>query len=104
MTKPEPSRVPVVPNESTVRGRIVGVRPEPDGHGSVWNVAVAEAHRVGDLPNFAQDRVGGTIHVYAHPQVNLRLTEADEVEARVAFRGDERGGRFVLVGDDARKL
>ena len=104
MAKPESSRVPVVPNESTVRGRIVRVSPGPGGQGSVWKVAVKEAKSVGGLPNFARDRVGETINVHTNPQADLNLTEADEVEARVAFRGDERGGRFVLVGDDARKL
>ncbi len=104
MTKPEPSMAPVVPNASTVYGRIVGVKPEPDGYGSVWDISVKEAHDVGDLPNFAQDQVGNTIQVYIHPHLDLNLKEADEVKARVAFRGDERGGRFVLIEDDARKL
>jgi len=27
-----------------------------------------------------------------------------KVQARVAFRGDARGGRFVLIDDDIHKL
>ena len=99
-----PSAVPVVPNASRVRGKLVRITPEPGGRGSVWEIAVHEAGDIEGMPNFARDQVGQTIQVYVHPQLQHDLAQADQCEARVAFRGDERGGRFVLVEDDVRKL
>ena len=94
----------VVPNASRVRGRLVQVQPEPDGYGSVWEVAVDESLDIDGLPNFTRAHVGKTIPVYVHPELEHELTEKDKMEARVTFRGDERGGRFVLTEDDVRKL
>ena len=48
--------------------------------------------------------MGKTIQVYVHPRLQSALAEKDILEARVAFRGDERGGRFVLTEDQVRKV
>lgn len=104
MTQPRPQSAPVVPNASQIRGRLLQIRPEPDGRGAVWEVAVDEAHDVDGMPNFARELVGRPIQVYVHPELRPAVTESDPLEARVTYRGDERGGRFVVVGDELRKL
>lgn len=100
----QPAGVPVVPNASQVRGRLIRIKPEPGERGSVWEIAVEEARDVEGFPNFAQAHVGQIIQVYVHPSIQHELAETDRMEARLAFRGDERGGRFVLIDDDVRKL
>ncbi len=100
----QPSGVPVVPNASQVRGRLLRIKPEPGARGFVWEIAVYEARDIEGLPNFAKAHVGKIIQVYVHQESHRDLAEADSVEARIAFRGDERGGRFVLIEDDVRKL
>lgn len=100
----QPSGVPVVPNASRVRGRLVRIKREPGARGSVWEITVDEARDVEGLPNFAQAHVGKIIQVYVHQELHHDLAERDSLEARIAFRGDERGGRFVLIEDDVRKL
>lgn len=96
------SAVPVVPNESRVRGRLVRIIAEPGGGGSVWEIAVGQAHDIGGLPNFAKAYIGQTIQVYVHHQLQHRVAEGGVLEARIAFRGDERAGRFILIEDDVR--
>ncbi len=98
------SGVPVVPNASLVRGRLERIEPEPGGSGSVWEIGVDGSDDVEGMPNFTRTRVGQKIQVYVHPQFPRTLKAKDTVEARVAYRGDERGGRFVLVDDQVRKL
>jgi len=104
MSRRPMARAQVKPNASKVRGEIISIRPEPDGFGSNWKIAVAEAKDVDNLPNFARPYVGQIISVYIHPELKHNLSEKDQLEARVTYRGDERGGRFALVEDDVRKL
>jgi hypothetical protein len=104
MIGPPKRQAPVVPNASRVRGRLVHIRPDPEGDGSVWELTVAEALDVDDLPNFVATATGQTISVYVHAGLRTALHEADLIEARVAYRGDQRGGRFTLVQDDVRRL
>ncbi|MBI1743122.1 hypothetical protein HYR54_08665 [Candidatus Acetothermia bacterium] len=97
-------RAPVTPNASRVRGQLVRIVPDPSGRGSLWEIAIDRAQDVEGLPNFAQAYVGKTIQVYVHPELKLVLNIGDTLQARIAFRGDERGGQFVLIEDDASKL
>lgn len=99
-----PAAVPVAPNASQVRGIVARVTPEGDGCGSLWEIAVDETRDVDGMPNFAQPYVGTTIQTYIHPRLQTDVREKDRVQARVAFRGDARGGRFVLIDDDVHKL
>lgn len=103
MSGPRPSGVPVIPNASVVRGRIVDVKPEPDGYGSVLGIAVDEARCLDGMADFVGEHVGETIRVYAHPELQVGVVEGAEIETRVTFRGDERGGRFALI-DGVREL
>ena len=98
------SGVPVVPNASKVRGSLVRIKPEPGGRGSIWEITVDEARDIEGLPNFARAHIGEMIQVYVHQELLHKLAESDELEARIAYRGDERGGRFVLIEDDVHKL
>ncbi len=104
MAEFRPSSVPVIPNASRVRGRILRIRPAPSGKGSIWEVSVDDAQSIGTSPNFVQPYIAKTIPVYVHPELGGDFAEMEAIEARVAFRGDEHGGRFVLVEDDVRKL
>ena len=104
MDRPESLGVPAAPNASRVRGRLVSIRPGPEGQGAIWEIAVAESEDVDNLPNFGRVQIGRTISVYVHPGSSHALAENDAVEARVAFQGDERGGAFFLIEDDARRL
>ena len=102
---PKPRRtVPVVPNAAVVRGRLTRIRSETDTAGTTWDVVVEAADDADNLPNFARAYVGKAIEVVVRPDTSPDLAEGDALEARVAFRGDERGGRFILIQDDARKL
>jgi hypothetical protein len=94
----------VKPNASKVRGKLISIKPEPDGFGSNWEIAVDEAKDVDSLPNFARSHVGQIISVYVHPGLEYDLSEKDNLEAKVTYRGDERGGRFALIEDDVHKL
>jgi len=98
----QPAGVGVVPNASQVCGTLV--RVSSDGNGSLWKIAVDETRDVDGMPNFAKAYVGDTIQVYVHPHLRADVTERGRVQARVAFRGDERGGQFVLVEDDVHRL
>jgi hypothetical protein len=104
MTQQRPAAVPVVPNASQIRGRLLQIQPEQGSGGAVWTIAVDEADDVEGMPNFARAHVGQPIEVYVHPELHPALAERDPLEARVAFRGDEQGGRFVIVNDDLHKL
>jgi hypothetical protein len=96
--------VSVVPNASRVRGQLVRIAPDRGGRGSFWKVAVRETHDIPGMPNFAAAHVGKTINIYVHPELKSALKKGDDLEARVAYRGDERGGLFALVEDDVRRL
>jgi hypothetical protein len=104
MIGPPKRQAPVVPNASRVHGKLVHIRPDPAGDGAIWELAVAEALDVDGLPNFVATATGQTISVYVHAGLRTAFREADLVEARVAYRGDQRGGRFALVEDDVRRL
>ena len=95
--------VAAVPNAAIVRGRIRRIAADPAG-GTVWELAVETARDVPGMPNFAQAHVGQDLSVYVHPELSHDLAEGDRVQARVTFRGDERGGRFALAADDVRKV
>ena len=100
MTQRRSHAVPVVPNASQIRGQLRQIRPEPEGCGAVWTIRVDEARDVDGMPNFARAYVGQPIEVYVHPELRPALAEQDSLEVRVAYRGDERGGRFVILNDE----
>ena len=104
MSRRQASGAQVKPNASKVRGKLVGIKPEPDGYGANWEIAVDEANDVDDLPNFARSHIGKVIDVYVHPELKSDLIEKDNLEVRVTYRGDERGGRFALIDNDVHKL
>jgi hypothetical protein len=104
MPSTRPLGVSVVPNASTVRGSLTRILPEAEGDGAIWEIRVDEAKDAGGLANFVRAYVGKPIHVYVQPHLQHHLAENDRLEARIAFRGDEHGGRFVLIGDDIHRL
>ncbi len=95
-------RGPVVPNASLVFGVLARIRPAPGGD-CVWEIDVTEARDVEGLANFVAPYRGKQLAVHVRAGLVSPVRELDVIEARVAFRGDERGGRFVLVGDNVRK-
>lgn len=92
----------VVPNAGYVVGSLRRIVADPDG-GSVWTIAVEETRDIGNHPNFAKDRAGAALDVYVGPGLKKAFHEGDRIQARVVYRGDERGGRFALVDDDVKK-
>jgi hypothetical protein len=92
-----------MPNAGRIRGEIVLVEPEADGFGSTWEVAVRSVQDVPGFANFARSYLGGTLRLYVHPGLQDRAAVHDHIAAKVAFRGDERGGRFVVLDDDLHK-
>jgi hypothetical protein len=100
MAEPQQSQVPVAPNASDVSGTVVAVEPEPGGWGTVV-VAIDEASDVGAFPNFVRPHIGQTIRVAVPPRAARDVPETGPIQARIAFRGDERGGRFVVIAPDA---
>ena len=79
------------------------VRPAPGGAGSIWDVEVIESKDVEPLANFTRSRVGESISVYIHPDLNKTIKPGDLLKARVFFQGDERSGVFFLKGDDVSR-
>ncbi len=104
MRRTQSSNVSVVPNASKVRGVLLQIKPEPDGWGSVWELALNNTCSIPELPNFVNDYVGRIIEVFVPPRPRHNVKERDEIEAKVAFRGDEKSGRFVLVEGEAHKV
>jgi hypothetical protein len=98
------SAIPVVPNASLVRGRLLSVKPWPGGPGTEWAIVVDGAQDVAGLPNFVRDYVGKTINVRVRSEIKPPVPEHHSLEARIAYRGDERGGLFTLVGNEAREV
>jgi hypothetical protein len=93
------ARVHVIPNASWVRGRFLDARPAPTGEGSIWSLEVTQADDVSGYPNFVRDRVGQTIEVFVAAGSALEVAVNDRVAAEIAYRGDERGGTFVVRGE-----
>ncbi len=98
-----PARVPVMPNAGRIRGQVVRIQPEPDGFGATWEVLVRDVQDVPGLANFARSYHGGTLPLFVHPGLQDRAAVHDSISAQVAFRGGERGGRFVVLDDDLHK-
>jgi hypothetical protein len=96
--------VPVVPNESLVRGKVMSIKQDAGAGGAEWQVTIKETRPVGNSPDFVQAYIGKTISVFVARGAAGAVAENDMIEAHLAYRGDERGGRFVLVGDGVRKL
>jgi hypothetical protein len=92
-----------MPNAGRIRGQVVGIQPEADGFGSTWEVSVQDVQDVPGFANFARNYLGRTLELFVHPGLKDRAAVHDNIAAKIAFRGDERGGRFVVLDDDLRK-
>lgn len=97
MQGPNLGAVPVMPNASLVTGTIQSAAPPAQGQQhAVLVLFIQTAEDIDDLANFCTEEVGSSI------QVNLRTEEPDsdlpepgtEIQLRVEFRGDERGGGY----------
>ena len=79
------------------------IRPDPTsfrGEGADWELEVTAVEDVPGARNFARDRAGSVLDLFVPSQPpGLNVVVGDIIRARVAFQGDERGGRFVLVDD-----
>ena len=99
---PPGAGVPAAPNESWIRGRVVSVRAAPGGTGAAWEIELTESRAEGSMADLARSRIGARITLYVHPGLRLRPRKGTTVEARVRFQGDETGGAFFVLGQDAR--
>src|SRR5436309_2217806 len=89
-----PRVVSAIPNAGLVRGRFIGAQPEE--WGSTWEIAVEESTDVEGMPNFVKPHIGQTIRVFVGDKAPTDVEVNDALQARVEYRGDERGGRFVV--------
>lgn len=96
------SGVPAAPNQSRLRGRLTSVSPGPEAS-QVWQVQAETSEAVGGLADFVAARIGGPIEVIVPPG-GPSFAPPARIEARVSFQGDERGGAFFLLDQDARLL
>jgi hypothetical protein len=96
--------VPVVPNASLVRGRILSIKPCRESGSSDCALAVDEAGNVAGLPNFVREFIGKTITVRLPAELGTGFVAQDHLELRISFRADERGGLFTVIDDDIRKV
>ncbi len=104
MLEMRPPQVAAAPNLAEVRGRLLCIRPEQGGPGTVWEIAVDDTQDVEGLPNYARPYLGKTIAAYAHAQLRSDLREQQRFRARLAYRGGANGGRFVIVEDAVQAL
>ncbi len=95
-------RVGVVPNRSLIRGKVVAMRPEPDGYGQTIEVEVADSENLGDLPNFVP-HAGQRIWFYLS-ESPMELHLGDDIEAKATYRGGAGGGRYSLLPDDLKRI
>jgi len=98
-----PRAVPAVPNASKVRGKLLKAERDPDG-GWLWHVAMDDSQDVPGLPNFTRSYIGRVIDIYSRLSPSVIPHDGSRVEAKVSYRGDERGGLFLLSGDELRNL
>jgi hypothetical protein len=97
--------VPVVPNESLVVGEVLekslvdssalGIEPQQTLLHLKLRIITVEG--VEGKENFLQGQEGKTIEVYAK-ELDSPVVATNSIEARITFRGDERMGRYWLVG------
>lgn len=82
---------------------MVGIEPIPDNEGFIWEVVLRESYDVDGMPNLTKQYIGQSVSIYVPPDINdIRLS--NNIEAFVAFRGDESGGAFYLAHPHVRKL
>jgi hypothetical protein len=92
-----PRAVPVVANAARVRATIVDTRADSNGR-RVSHLKVNRADDVHGLPNFVKSNVGQVIEVLLPGKSAGDVGTSDEVEAQLAYRGNEHGRRFVVIG------
>jgi hypothetical protein len=100
---PSLARAPVMPNAGRIRAQVLRIQPEADGFGSTWEVSVQDVKDVPGFANFARSYLDSTLALYVHSGLQGRAAVHDTIAAEIAFRGDERGGRFVVLDDDLQK-
>lgn len=95
------SRVGSIPNRSIVRGRIVGIRPEPGGYGRTVELEIIGSESIRDMANFVRNEPGKRVSFYLSEN-NVDLHIGDRIEAKATFRGGPGGGRYSLLPDDIK--
>ena len=99
-----PSSVQAAPNQSLVKGKLLNIAPLKDEPGFVWEILVQDVETEPNAADFAARHKGQRIEVFVRPDFQHNMAAGDQVSARVTFQGDERGGAFFLVKDQAQKI
>jgi hypothetical protein len=99
-----PSSVQAAPNQSLVIGKILSIAPLKDEPGFIWEILVEEVESERKMADFAANRKGLRIEVLVRPDFEHNMKAGDKISARITFQGDERGGTFFLVKDEAQKI
>lgn len=101
MRAPNSHRLGVIPNRSLVRGKVVGIRPEPSGYGQAIELEIIGSESIRDLANFIRNEPGNRVSFYlSENDVDLHI--GDRIEAKATFRGGPTGGRYSLLPDDIK--
>lgn len=103
--------VPALENESVVVAEVLartivdastlGIQPEQ----KLWRfrLRVVSVESVAGADNFLRGQEGKTIEVYSN-EVNAPAGTVKQVTVRIRFQGDERVGRYWIVGTIETKL
>ena len=98
--------VPAIPNESLVTAEVVErdtvdsttLKIEPKQPLYRWKLRIIKIETVHKKANFLAGHEGKSIEVLSKEAPSVSGLVGKTVKARVSFRGDERNGRYWLVG------
>ena len=97
--------VPAAPNESVVVGEVLeknlidasvlGIEPRQPL--LYWKLRIITVENVQGRENFLRGQEGKTIEVYSK-ELNTPVIPTQSIETRITFRGDEKMGRYWMIG------
>ena len=97
--------VPAAPNESLVVGEVLeknlidasALGIEPRQPLLYWKLRIITVENVQGRENFLRGQEGKTIEVYSK-ELNTPVVPTQSIETRITFRGDEKMGRYWMIG------
>lgn len=104
--------VPVVPNESLVTAEVVEqdivdsatLKIEPKQELYRWKLRLIKVEAVQNKANFLAGYEGKSIEALSKEAPPVSSLVGKTIKARVSFRGDEKNGRYWLVGSPQADL
>ena len=97
--------VPAAPNESLIVGEVLeknlidasvlGIEPRQPL--LYWKLRIITVENVQGRENFLRGQEGKTIEVYSK-ELDSPVVPSQSIETRITFRGDEKMGRYWMIG------